>query len=174
MSEPLKFFAGTLQEWTREDEYAYGLWSFKYVLIGVASKTINCTVDAGLVSVILPSVDSIDWPAGKYAWSLVREKDGEVVHVDRGYFYILANPTTVADPIDVRTHAERVLEAIEKRIESRVLSDHENYTVDGRSLSRIPMMDLVNLRKRYSLLVRKEKENRGEVKRFTGKKLRLK
>lgn len=174
MSEPLKFFAGTLQEWTREDEYAYGLWSFKYVLIGAASKTIDCASDAGLISVILPSSDTANWPAGKYAWSLVREKDGEIVHIDRGYFYVLANNNTISDPVDVRTHAERVLEAIEKRIESRVLSDYENYTIDGRSLNRIPMMDLVTLRKKYSLLVRKEKESRGEVKRFTGKKLRLK
>lgn len=174
MSEPKKFIAGTLQEWTREDSYAYGLWSFKYVLIGSASKTINCTVDAGLVSVILPSADSSDWPAGKYAWTLVRERDGETVHVDRGYFYIDANPIGIEDPIDVRTHAERVLEAIEKRMESRVLSDHENYTVDGRSLARIPMMDLNKLRKEYAWKVRMEKESRGEVVRFTGKKLRLK
>ncbi|WP_396586455.1 hypothetical protein [Bermanella sp. R86510] len=174
MSEPIKFFAGTVQEWTREDEYAYGLWSFKYVLIGPSSQEINCASDAGLVSVILPSADTVSWEAGKYAWTLIREKDGEMVHVDRGYFYILANPSTVANPVDVRTHAERVLEAIEKRIESRVLSDHENYTIDGRSLNRIPMMDLAKLRQQYALKVRKEKENRGEVKRFTGRKLRLK
>jgi len=174
MSEPKKFTAGTLQEWTREDEYAFGLWTFKYVLIGPANKEIPCTADAGLLSVILSSVDCADWQAGKYAWMLMREQSAERVLVDRGYVYIEENPLDIDGPVDQLSHAEKVLAAIEKRMESRVLSDHENYSIDGRALTRIPIMDLNKLRKQYAWKVHEEKAGRGEVKRFTGKKVRLK
>lgn len=173
MSEPKSFIAGTLQEWVREDEYAYGLWSYRYALIGPASKSIECTVDAGLVSVILASADTADWEEGRYAWTLLREKDNEAVHVAQGFFTIKANPLGVEGVADVRTHAEKMLAAIEARLEGRILSDHESYAVDGRSLSRIPIVELNKLRREYSWKVRQEKVRRGEVKRFTGPKVRL-
>jgi hypothetical protein len=174
MSEPKKFIAGTLQEWTRDHEYAYGLWSFSYVFVGPKNNTIICTADAGLVSVILPSVDTAAWPAGKYGWFLIREKDAEKVHVDKGFMYVEANPFETAEGADQLSHAECVLASIEKRIESRVLSDHENYSIDGRALTRISIMDLRKLQKDYKWLVHQEKVKRGEVKPFTGKKVRLK
>ncbi len=174
MAEPSKFIAGTLQEWTRDDEYAYGLWSFKYVLIGPKNHTITCTGEAGMVSAILPSVDSATWPAGKYGWFLIREKDSESEHVAKGFFYIEANPLNVAEGTDQLSHAERVLASIEKRIENRILSDHENYSIDGRALTRISIMDLQKLKKEYSWKVHNEKASRGEIKPFTGNVVRLK
>lgn len=174
MAEPLKFIAGTLQEWTRENEYAYGVWSFKYVLIGPKNYTLVCTGEDGLVSASLASADTANWPAGKYGWYLLRENGGESLHIDKGFFYIEASPFDMAEGTDQLSHSERVLAAIEKRIESRVLSDHENYSIDGRALTRIPIMDLYNLKKQYAWKVRSEKIKRKEIKPFTGRKIRLK
>lgn len=44
---------------------------------------------------------------------------------------------------------ERMLAAIEARLEGRISSDHQRYTVDGRSLDRIPILELQALRDKY-------------------------
>ena len=172
--EPKQFYAGSLQEWVRDDDYAYGLWTFKYLLVGPESYTVNCISDAGLVSVILSSTDTANWKAGRYAWFLVREKDGETVHIDKGFVTILENVSNVSAPVDQLTHAEKVLAAIRKRIEERAISDHENYSIDGRSLARIPFSELVGLEKRYAWRVKRERAGRGETSIMKRRTVRLK
>lgn len=57
-----------------------------------------------------------------------------------------------------QTHAERVLNAIEATIERRASTDQMSYTIDGRSLSRTPIADLLALRDRYKAEVAREKQ----------------
>ena len=47
------------------------------------------------------------------------------------------------------THATRVLAAIEAVLERRATKDQESYTIDGRSLSRTPISELLLLRNLY-------------------------
>ena len=41
------------------------------------------------------------------------------------------------------THNEKMLAAIQARLEKRVVADHESYSIDGKSLNRIPFEQMV-------------------------------
>ncbi len=153
--EPTAFTAGTSVSWDRADEYAYSLWSFEYLFTGPEQNTVVAESDAGTVSVSLSAADS-NWPAGKYQWTLFRTKDTERVLVGTGFTVVYTNPADQSGVVDHRSHAEKMLEAIEAKLEGRISSDHESYTIDGRSLNRIPVEQLVQYRTKYRNEVARE------------------
>lgn len=161
--EPNSIVAGTSFAWSRADVYAQGLWQYEYVFTGPQQFTIAANADAGWVDVNIAVTDSSNWSAGKYQWTLQRKKDLEAVIVATGFVTVLENP---ADQITVdhRTHAEKMLALIETRLEGRIVSDHESYSHNGRSLNRIPLEQLNKLATEYRNRVAKEKR------RETGKK----
>lgn len=57
---------------------------------------------------------------------------------------------------DGRTHAQRTLDAIEAVIEKRATSDQQQYTIAGRSLTKMPVSDLFRLRDTYRMEVMRE------------------
>lgn len=152
--EPVSHTAGTSSSWSRADTYAYGLWSFEYVFTGPVQKTLSATADDGEIGATIAAADS--WPAGKYQWSLFRTKDTERVLVAAGYLVVYPDPASQGGVVDHRSHAEKMLEAIEAKLEGRISSDHESYTIDGRSLNRIPVEQLVQYRQRYRNEVARE------------------
>ena len=50
---------------------------------------------------------------------------------------------------DVRSHAKKVLDAIEAVLENRASQDQMSYSIAGRSLSRMSIDDLMTFRNRY-------------------------
>lgn len=80
------------------------------------------------------------------------EDDRQTVVV--GSVQIYANPSgSLADP---RSHARRVLDAIEATLEGRASKDQQQITINGRTLSRTPLADLLKLRGVYRDEVRSE------------------
>ena len=66
--------------------------------------------------------------------------------------------------IDVHSHARIVLSAIEAVIEGRASQDQMSYSIAGRSLSRMPIDDLLTFRDRYKAEWNKEKRlQRGKA-----------
>ena len=56
------------------------------------------------------------------------------------------------------SHAERVLAAIEAVLERRASTDQMNYSIEGLSLARTPITDLLTLRDRYKAEVTRQKQ----------------
>lgn len=75
----------------------------------------------------------------------------------------------VAHHFDVTTHATKVLAAIEAVIEGRATVDQQSYTIEGRTLQRTPMQDLLLLRDRYKREVAQEQ---GELAAAEGRPTR--
>lgn len=96
------------------------------------------------------------WGAGAYTWLAYVTKAGERFTVANGRLEIAANPATAAAGLDTRTHARKVLEAIDALIEGRATVDQEEISIAGRSLKRIPVPDLIKLRQTYVAEVRRE------------------
>ena len=67
-------------------------------------------------------------------------------------------------PSPIDSHASRMLAAIESVLEGKVTSDVASYSIAGRSITKIPIAELIELREKY----RKEYEN--EVLAWQGKK----
>lgn len=55
------------------------------------------------------------------------------------------------------THAETMLQAIEAVLEGRITADIEQYTIAGRSITKIPIEQLIKLHSHYAILVKLEK-----------------
>lgn len=167
MNELNKICAGTDVEWSFDHVLADGSNQFVYELRGPGAITINAEAVGGQVAVKELASTTAAWKAGLYEWRLFivdgdsRKQDGvgQVV-VDPNFFELGAG-------YDPRSHAEKMLDAIKSVLEGRMLSDHESYTdVDGRSLNRIPIMELQKLKRIYLGKVRREKGgNNSRVRR---------
>lgn len=153
--EPTSIIAGTSFSWSREDVYAQGLWQYEYIFTGPQQITLPANADTGWVDVNIAVADSANWSAGKYQWTLQRKKDFEAVVVATGFITVLENPIDQVT-VDHRTHAEKMLALIETRLEGRIVSDHESYSHNGRSLNRIPLEQLNKLAIEYRNRVAKE------------------
>lgn len=55
------------------------------------------------------------------------------------------------------THAQRMLDAIEAALEGRVTADVQSYQISGRSITKIPIAELMTLRKQYMVEVANER-----------------
>lgn len=127
-------------------------WSLTYCLRG--SGVIDFEVADGGVNV--PASITKAWTSGEYQWRLFAKKDDQVIIADEGYIKIEPDFEAMTGVVDVRSHARRMLDSINKILEGRILSDHEKYSIDGRSLDRIPITELHRLRKKYILKCQQE------------------
>lgn len=98
-----------------------------------------------------------DWLTGLYLWSLRATREGEVLTVDEGRIRIAPDVAAIAGAFDPRSHARKVLDAIEAVIEGRATIDQQKYTINNRELWRTPIADLLLLRSRYRDEERREK-----------------
>jgi hypothetical protein len=170
MSEITSFTAGDSVSWSRQ--VVETTHSYEYIFIGAAGKfSVTPTVDGDVINVTLTSVKTATYSTGEYHWFLFSTFNEERYPVDEGYI-IVASDTANLFSMDTSSFASRMLIAIEKRLEGRVLSDHENYSVDGRSLSRIPFEQLERLRTKYTWLVRKKKVHKRQLKKHVRIKFR--
>lgn len=116
------------------------------------------------------------WQAGLYAYTLRAYIDEEVFEIETGQIEILPDLQQKTAGYDSRTHAEKVLEAIEALLEKKATSDQQRYViqVDGsqRELWRFPHADLIKLRQHYLSEVQRERARRKGV-FFTSTKVRF-
>ena len=167
-SEPAEIVAGDRIAWKRTDlgsDYVPASYSLSYSarLENNADSEIVITaseVGSDYVVEVAASV-SKNYRSGTYHWQayITRTADNERVTVDSGTFKVLNDrANSNADP---RNHIKIVLDNIEAVIQNRASKDQENYSIQGRSLSRTPIADLIMLRDRYKAeLVREERAER--------------
>jgi hypothetical protein len=91
---------------------------------------------------------------GQYQWASYASKTGVRVTLETGTLTVLANLAT-ATSFEARSHARRMLDAIEAMLERRATKEQQEYTIGNRSLKFIPLPEILQLRTAY----------RGEVAR---------
>ena len=90
-----------------------------------------------------------NYTAHLYKWYafITRTSDSQRVAVDNGMTTLVVN---YADSnADVRTHAKKVLDAVQAVIENRATIDQSSFSIAGRSLSRMSIDELFTVRDRY-------------------------
>jgi len=171
--EPLEVVVGDFIQWRRTDlgaDYPNDEYTATYVarITGGGNTEIQLVGTAYgedyLFSVA--SADSADFVPGYYHWQLemVRDSDGERVVVERGTFTAIADlDVGGADP---RTHAEIMIDKIEAVLQNRADADVANYSINGRSLVKLSIDDLLRWRDYYraefTMQKRKERVRRGK------------
>ncbi len=101
--------------------------------------------------------ETADKALGVYRWQVWATHSSDGRHlVESGALTIHAGYLEGATDRDSSTHFSRMLALIEARLEGRLDLDAETYSISGRSLARIPMVDLEKMRDRYQIRRRKE------------------
>lgn len=149
-TEPTEVTAGDTVKWTRTlSDYPAGTWTLSYTLINAASKiaiTASASGTDHLVSVT--PATSAAWSAGLYDWQAYVTDGTDRYQVDSGRITVNANYAG-ATTLDDRSHVKKTLDAIEAVIEGRASQAQQSYTINGRSLTRIPLSELYEFRKQY-------------------------
>jgi hypothetical protein len=106
-------------------------------------------VVGGVQEFSLSSAETSAWAPGRYDWAL-REVVGENKReLMRGAMEVLPNPELHPQGLDGRSHARRVLDAIEATMEGRASTDAVEISIRGRTIKQTPVVDLIKLRDVY-------------------------
>lgn len=154
--EPDELVIGDRWMWKRTDlgaDYPPASYTLKYSLrLATSAATeieITATASGADFVVEVPSATTAGYTAGRYYWQMyiTRNSDAQRALLARGVVDVLTNED--ASATDPRTHARKVLDAIEAVIENRASKDQEEYAINGRSLKRTPIPELLVLRGKY-------------------------
>lgn len=164
--EPLKIVAGDFIQWKKTSlaaTYPPALYSANYVARIAAGNSSEIQIAAterdGYYLFVADSAATTAYPAGFYHWQLevVQASSGNRVVVERGDFEVIADlDVSGADP---RSHAEIMLTKIESLLQGRADKDVSSYSIQGRSIAKMSIVDLLQWRDYYRKEVAKERRD---------------
>lgn len=163
--EPTTVVVGDFIQWKRSDlvnDYPPAEYNASYTarITGGGASEIFLAADETDPSTYLFTVSSLEsatFVAGVYHWQLeiTKQATGDRIVVDTGDFTAL--PDLDDNQTDPRTHAEKMLAKIETILEGKADSDVASYSINGRSLTKIPVSELLQWRDYYAREVAKHK-----------------
>ena len=166
-SEPVEMVAG--DRWAWKDSatgtaYSTASHTLSYSLRREETGheiTITATASGTDYLIEVASTVTTGYPSGQYYWQkyITRTSDSARISIASGILKVLPNRDT--DTTDPRTHARKVLSAIEAVIEGRSTRDQEEYRIAGRMLRRTPLKELLDMRNYYAAKVRAEESIAG-------------
>lgn len=140
-------------------------WQLKYRLVPVSASasaiTLASSAEGSSHRIQASAAVTAGWTVGDYAWSSWVELGAEVYTISTGRLSVIADPRTAAAGTDLRTHAERMLEAIEATLEGRATIAQQELEINGRRMRYWPAAELLTLRDRYQAEVRRQRAAAG-------------
>lgn len=127
-------------------------WTGAAALFGTKKIPATVTADGADFLVTFAATDTEKLATGNFIWRLTASKAGEVVTVDEGSIRIRE---------ETLEHCQIMLALIRSALEGRITSDHESYSIGGRSISKIGFEALYRAEVKYSARV-KRLMNRGK------------
>ena len=158
LTEPTAARAGDTWTWQRSlPAYPAGVWTLGYTLFS-ANGAINLTATANGTDhrIYVAPATTGAYTAGRYDWLAYVSDGTDRFQIGTGALHILPQITTSAH--DARSHARKVLEALEATIEGRATSgdlDVIETTFGDRSIKR-DLAGLLKLRSQYQQMVAME------------------
>jgi hypothetical protein len=159
--EPSTLRAGDTWAWRRDDLTAYpaSAWSLRYRFATAATSfELVATADGEAFTVTVAPAVTAEIDPGLYRWRAYVTDGTARYTVAQGAAEVVPDleAVPVGAGLDLRTHAQRVLAAIEAVIERRASRDQMSLTIAGRQLSRTPLKDLLMLRDQYRVEAQRE------------------
>lgn len=169
--EPEEIVVGDFAQWKRSDlvdDYPVASYSAEYVMRitggGASEHKIAATENADYYLFTLDSATSATFEAGKYHWQLeiTQTSSGNRIVVDIGDFEFI--PDMDSNNADPRIHAEIMVTKIESLLQGKADADVSNYSIAGRSLTKLSFTELTDARDYYKREIVKH-ENDALLKR---------
>ena len=154
--EPSEVVVGDFLQWKRSDlvqDYPASEYSAQYVarITGGGSNEIKLSGVGSSTEYLFtaPSATSAEFLAGYYHWQLevTQTSTGNRLVVDIGDFQAI--PDLDDNQADPRIHAEIMIAKIETILEGKADSDVSNYSIAGRSISKMTFDELLAARDLY-------------------------
>lgn len=120
-----------------------------------AAIEITASADGDTYEVNVAAATTAAWTAGEYSWHSYVTLSGARYTVGQGQITLKPNPATMSAQ-DTRSHARKMLAAIEALLEGRSGSDIQAYTIHNRSITKMTVPELVKWRSYYQQQVRSE------------------
>jgi hypothetical protein len=150
-------------------------WAYSLIFAGAVVANISGSQitpdpnDGALFHVVLAPTDTQPLnPTGAgasvpftYVERLTAASDGEIFDVNSGRIMVEPN-MALATPGAAVSYEEKTLSVLEAALQGRLTSDIEHYSVAGRSVSKIPVQELLRLRGVFRALVWKQR-NPGKI-----------
>lgn len=150
--------ADLARDYSSADGYSL---SYSFVpMAGGTPATIAATGGIDTWSLAVPAATTEDWAPGEWRWAAKVANGADRLTVDCGTLRVEPDPTDV--DVDSRSHARRVLDAIELAIEGRASKTTlETTLADGRQIKHMNHADLLVMRKAYAGMVAAEDRRAG-------------
>lgn len=157
--EPGVLAAGDTWEWERSlPDYPADVWTLTYYFVGKDGRfTFAATADGTDHAVTVAKAATAAYTPGVYRGEGFVGDGTERFRVWVGELRVEADMSAQQEGFDTRSHAQKVLDAVEAVLERRATRDQESYSLGGRSLSRTPIADLIVFKNHYQWIVRRER-----------------
>ena len=160
--EPVTIYKGETVVWTRKDltDYPVGSyamsWSARLESNGGTAFTATVTEVDDYYKFTLDNSSTGGYTTGDYFWVLkvTQSSDSEELIIDSGKITVKDN--YFGSTGDTRSHAKIMLDKIESILEGRADADVSSYSIQGRSLSKISINELLQWRDYYKAEYQKE------------------
>lgn len=179
-TEPNELQLGDFWAWKRTDlstDYPTASYTLSYEFNLVDGSTVSnfsLTATESNNEYIIEVSNTTSYTAGEYNWIayITRSSDSARIKLSEGFTEIQENYATTTS--SVRSHAKKVLDAIEAVIENRATMDQSSMSIAGRSLSRLTIDELLQFRDRYKAEYLKEvKKARIKNKKDSGNTIKV-
>ena len=149
--------AGDTWQWTRSlSDYPAGTWTLAYRFANeVDAFTVTATASGTDHAISVAASTTAGYKPGRYSWRAMVTSGAERHSIESGVLEILPDPGATGYR-SVRTHARRVMEALEATIEGRATTDQLAMSIAGRSISRMSLTELRENWEKYATMVKAE------------------
>ena len=130
-------------------EYLAPDWSLVALLRGPSVVDLAATAQGTAHLFALDGAATSSYLPGDYSVSVRAISGSDVFEVESGILAVVVDLGLAVAGHESRTHAVKVLASVEAVIEGRATRDQESYSINGRTLTRTPIADLLLLRDRY-------------------------
>ena len=178
--EPILIYKGETVVWKRTDltDYAVGSyamsWTARLESNGGTSFSATVTEVDDYYKFTLDNSATGGYTTGDYFWVLkvTQSSDSEELIIDSGKITVKDN--YFGSTGDTRSHAKIMLDKIESILEGRADADVSSYSIQGRSLSKISINELLQWRDYYKAEYQKEiAKFRRDNKEGTGRVIKV-
>jgi hypothetical protein len=153
-TEPTLVTAGDTWRWQHADPTypAAEGWALSYAINGVdklawSASYLSSSGDTHTITIAASATAVL--PAGTYEltriWTGSSGTAGQVFTIRVGNLVVLPNPATAAAG-DRQSWEERTLVVVEAVLSGKVTADMQMYQIGGRTVSKLPLQELLNLR----------------------------
>ena len=178
--EPITIYKGETVVWNRKDltDYPVGSyamsWTARLESNGGTAFSATVTEVDDYYKFTLDNSNTGGYTTGDYFWVLkvTQSSDSEELIIDSGKITVKDN--YFGSTGDTRSHAKIMLDKIESILEGRADADVSSYSIQGRSLSKIGIAELLQWRDYYKAEYQKEiAKFRRDNKEGTGRVIKV-